>query len=254
MVSQDSISYGPIKISYTDSLLSEITYTETEIPLRIQLKSIKKEDFVPDWTVALFISIFIILAWIRVAYEKYLYSMLQSSFNVQTANRLFRERVNSNIYPALGLDIIFYITIGFLAYHIEQNYIEELRFNSFVHLLINITAIFIFINGKLLTYRFLSILFKCQTETNEFIFYLKSNNRILGIFMLPFTIIMFFSEGILLNIYMILSFLLTLFFSASSLFRGFVIITKKDFSIYYLILYLCSLEILPLLIAWRILW
>jgi len=106
---------------------------------------------------------------------------------------------------------------------------------------------------KLLTYRFIGFTFDSLTETQEYIFYLKLGNRIMGLIMFPIVVALFLIQGDGALFWLILGGIIVIFFSIIGLYRGMRVIAQKVFSIYYMILYLCTLEILPLLLLWRIL-
>ena len=254
MTGQDSILYDSIQHTKSDSTYWVATMVEAEPREANELISADRIPFISNWTVITITLMFLLLAWIRVSSEKYFYSLLQSTFNYQTANRLFREKVANIMHPALRLDILFFMVSGIFLLHTEHYFFRTLPYPDYVFLFINIGIVLLFVNGKYFLYYLTGFLFKNETETSEFIFYLKSENRVMGIFLLPFAVLLFFTSNFLHLFLLFLGIIIVLFFSIAGLFRGLKIIAKKDFSIYYMILYLCTLEILPLLIAWRILW
>jgi hypothetical protein len=105
---------------------------------------------------------------------------------------------------------------------------------------------------KKLAYFLLGSVFEGTNETSEYLFNMDNYNRVTGIFLFPIitlvtfypredpTLPMFLGGGIVLIFYILL------------LQRGIAILLKKQFSIFYLFLYLCSLEFLPLLLIYKI--
>lgn len=248
----DSIPYFSIESVLPDtSYLDSIHFT---VKPDVVLPKIEKKAFIGDWSVILIIFILVTVASIRISSEKYLYHLTQSIFNQQTSIRLFRERVFNIMHPAFRLEILFYLSTGLFFFHAEKYYLETFYQAEWLIFVINTLAITAFINVKYFAYSFNGFLFNVQNEISEYIFYSRSGNRIMGLFLFPIAILLFFFDGIWVEILLILGILILLLFSVISLFKGLKIIAQKDFSIYYLILYLCSLEILPLLVVWRILW
>lgn len=211
------------------------------------------QPFVPSWAVVVFIITTALLAWVKTTSGAYLLSLIQSGFNRHTANRLYREKSSSIVNPSYRLNTLFFLSIAAFIYHFKQYFPNFFQLDG-LQLYGAILAIsFLIISIKNIIYRFIGFMFKTMAETDEFLFYSMSGYRIMGIFMLPVSIIMFFTEGFGDLFLAILGMLIVATHSVISTFRGFSIIAQKDFSIYYLILYLCSLEILPLLLAWRVL-
>ena len=253
-------------MTYTDSILYADIFTYLPdyskidtLPLYIErqpeviLPVVEKKAFLGDWSVILIIIMLSIIASVKVTSEKYLYHLFYSIFNAQTASRLFRERVVNILHPAVRLEILFYLSTGLFILQIEKYYLGSKNVSEIVFFILNSLVVFIYVNAKYLLYVLNGFLFKVQMEVSEYVFYSKSGNKIMGLFLFPIAVLLFFSDGIW-HEFLLLSGLFTIiFFSGISLFKGIKIIAQKDFSIYYMIIYLCTLEILPLLIVWRIL-
>ena len=254
MTAYDSILYDSTNYTTLDSTDQTATTVDVKPVGTNQLKSVEKVSFIPDWAVIVITLMLLLLAWIRISSEKYFYSLFQSTFNYQTANRLFRERAVNIMHPSLRLDVLFLLVSGVFILHAELYLFKSLPYPDYIFLIINIGAILLYVNGKYFLYHLTGFLFRRENETNEFTFYLKSGNRIMGVFLLPIVVLLFFTSGKLHLFLLIFGLVIVLLFSVIGLFRGVRIIARKDFSISYLILYLCTLEILPLLIVWRILW
>lgn len=265
MKENDTIEY--FEQAYTIEQLSDTARVQTiksidtsiEIPFKTNEKdqflaeSINHKPFVPDWAIIIFVITSGLLAWLKTTSATYLLSLIQSGFNKHTANRLYREKSNSIVHPSYRLNTLFFLSISAFLYHFKQFFPNFFKLED-LHLYGAILSIcIIFISIKVIFYRFLGFIFNTTSETDEFLFYSMSGYHILGIFLLPVSVIMFFTEGYFDLLFAFLGILIALAHSVISTLRGFVIIAQKDFSIYYLILYLCTLEILPLLLLWRIL-
>ncbi|HOO83700.1 MAG TPA: DUF4271 domain-containing protein [Prolixibacteraceae bacterium] len=243
-----------VQIHYSVATDTNIVIQETITePDPFFAEATNHQPFVPSWAVVLFIITTALLAWVRTTSGAYLLSLIQSGFNRHTANRLYREKNSSIVHPSYRLNTLFFLSISAFIYHFKQFFPNFFQLDG-LQLYVAILAIcFVLISLKNVVYRFIGFLFKTMAETDEFLFYTMSGCRIMGIFVLPVSIIMFFTEGFGDLFFAILGMLIVATHSVISAFRGFSIIAQKDFSIYYLILYLCSLEILPLLLVWRVL-
>ncbi len=210
--------------------------------------------YLPNWSVFAMLFMFALLASMRHTSDNYLAQLFQSQFKKGTISRLFREKVSNLSHVTFRLDILFYMVSGLFVFHFLQTFDTGFQSKSFVVYLACITVMVFFLSAKFLLYRFSGILFDSYNETREYIFYTKTGNRILGLVLLPVVIAAFFTGALFTKILLFLGGTIVAIVSIVNVFRGIEIVAKKVFSIYYMILYLCSLEILPLLLVWRILW
>jgi len=208
----------------------------------------------PDWLVGVVVLAFVLFATVRLIFNKYLSQLIQSTINYSTFARVFRERYFHLFHASFRLDVIFNIVMALFVYQFISVYRINFGITSsfYVYLICLGIVICYFIVKKVL-YGLTGIMTESREEVREYLFNITVFNRVLGLFLLPITAIIAFvphyePEPILftgLGIIMI--------FYLLSLLRGAKIFLKKDFSISYLILYLCTLEFLPLLLIYNIL-
>lgn len=213
-----------------------------------------REPFIANWVVILFVSIITLVAVLRTMGEKYLVSLTQSVFNNQTAIRLHREQLTSNRFIVFLIEILYYLSLSSFLYHILKVFVNKLPATDFRLYLFVLVLTVAFVNVKRFVYGIISAVFEGQNETGEFLFYKRLSNHIVGLFLLIPAFSMFFVSGILFNVLSIFGVFIIAIPSIIAILRGGAIILKKGFFVFYLILYLCTLEILPLLIVWKILW
>jgi len=266
---QDAFKTGqnPLR-NYTESYYSEKDTTKpvfyepetvsglnsiTEISPLPSSPSGPSHDLRPDWLMGIIIACFILLAWLKLFYNKFLDQTIQSLANYQLSTKLFRDQNIFSRRVAFALNINFILTGSAFIYLILGYF--HLRFFQLSDILSYITyaGIIIF----LLVLRFLSShmighIFKRHSEFREYLHQLFLIHKNMGIYLLIFVIaIAYIQEN--LRIYPI--YLSGLFVLAAVVIRvGRVIkivLNNKDILIFYLILYLCTLEILPWLIFYR---
>jgi ABC-type multidrug transport system permease subunit len=105
---------------------------------------------------------------------------------------------------------------------------------------------------KKLAYQALGSIFIDSSDTREFLFNMDNFNRGTGIILLPIVaLIAYFPyENPVIAVFS--GVFTTLVFYIMLLKRGVSILLKKQFPIFYLFLYLCTLEFLPLLLIYKI--
>jgi hypothetical protein len=107
--------------------------------------------------------------------------------------------------------------------------------------------------AKRLIYYILGVLTESKAEVQEYLFSITVFNRVLGLFLLPVTATIAFVPLSQVEPILVVGLAIIGIFYLMSLIRGAKIFLKKHFSISYLILYLCTLEILPLLLIYNLL-
>jgi hypothetical protein len=106
---------------------------------------------------------------------------------------------------------------------------------------------------KTAAYKLIGLIFSTQKETSEFLFNVNAINKAFGMAILPFIAVLPFLQGapglVVIQMGIALFFAMYLL----QLYQGAKIILQHPLSIFYMILYLCALEILPLAILYKVL-
>jgi hypothetical protein len=207
-----------------------------------------------NWSIGLLVLVLGLLASVRISRERYFTQLFQSSVNQKAANRLYHERVYNFLDVAYRLDFLFYCAFGLLIFHLLRLLIPSYTIPGYLLFFICTAAIAAYYILKHSFYRITGHIFDVRSEMGEFVFYQKLGNRMAGVFLIPISFLLYLIKGEMDWVLIAIGGFIVLLFSAVSLLRGAWVVTKKVFSIYYLFLYLCTLEILPLVLVWRILW
>ena len=247
----------PDQQTFSDSLFQVLTSpvtATTEITKDYGFIPKLKTQYLTNWSIVTLVILFIILASIRTSSEKYVIQIFQSIFNRKIATRLYREKVSTIAHVSFRLDMFFIVVSGLFIFQIT-NYI--MQFQSRISLIIFALCLGLFLAYiiiKFLLYRISGAIFDANSETREYIFYAKTGNRIMGLILFPIVVSLFFVQGKPAEFLFITGGIIILILNIISMLNGVKVIAEKVFSVYYMILYLCTLEILPLLLVWRILW
>jgi hypothetical protein len=230
----------------------DTTYLE-----RISWKGLKitpREITTPgaDWlTIILFLA-FVILASVSAGFSKYISSLFQSLINYPTAFRMFREKNYSVLHGAFRLEVLFYFIFSIFVFQIIVLASTNNSFYNITFFGKTFAVVVVYFLAKKLAYHALGSIFINAADTAEFLFNMDNFNRGAGIILFPIVALIayFPSENPLIAV--VLGVFTTLVFYIMLLKRGISILLKKQFPIFYLFLYLCTLEILPLLLIYKI--
>lgn len=221
-----------------------------------QEKPVKREPLTRydqgfDWlTIALLASV-ALLAWIRFYHSKRLRQLFRAVYARHHVNQLVRDGNLTKERITIGLIIIYLITVSTLIVKLAGSGISNALG---INYLLPVFLLIVLATGllwalKLLIIRSVGILFRTKQTTDE---YLLSNimfNTSAGLIALPFVIAWNFTgHSLLLYITIAIFLILMTMRMLRNFFLGFAM---QSFSVVYLFLYLCTLEILPYLVAYK---
>ncbi len=228
-------------------LTTEIgTVNDIVLPVR----AYKKTSF--DWLTILLLLALMIFASIKIPYRKYLAHLFQSLVNFSTATRMFREREISLVHGSFRLEVYFYITFSVFVYFVLAHFGTRIPLQSFNLYLFSLGITLGYFVVKRMIYMVIGNIVEGTSETMEYLYNLTNYNRVLGLFLFPVIAFVLFSPIFSQKFFIHIGLVLVGIFYFLSLQRGILILIKKQFSIYYLFLYLCTLEILPLLLIYKL--
>jgi len=206
-----------------------------------------------DWLTLILLVALALFASVRTRWNKYMVNLFQSTLNYSTALRMFQEKNNSHFYGAFQLDVIFYVVISVFAFQVLSYFRIDLSYQNFFLFLFCLVFLIAFFLVKNAIYRFMGILIRKKSETGEYLFNANNFKRVAGLVLLPLVAVIAFFPYEKENIPVTSGMFIVLLLYSLLVFRGFMILLRKQFSIFYLFLYFCTLEFLPLVLLYKIL-
>ncbi len=209
-------------------------------------------SYQPDWILGILLLCFGLLAWAQYFYRARFRQIMTSPFLKRSMSLLLREGNLFSERISVPLGIIYFLLIPLLAF--ETNALADMipySLNSvFVYLLI-LGAFLLYWAGKYILMRILGVIFKTHMTTRDYLMNILIVNIVTGVILLPFvTLTVYLKSPLFLYVSLAIFGIAFVF----RFFRGFLIgISLKKFSYLFLFVYLCSLEILPLVILSKIL-
>ena len=207
-----------------------------------------------DWMIPICLLGLILIAIIRFSFGKYLYRVIDSVLNYQSSTNLFLEKNMRNLRGSIFLNSLFFTNISLFIVQ-YYNYFwnvntDKVSFAFYVSALLGLCILYL---GKIIIVRSIGYIFNGSKEAKEYLHTIFIYNKNLAMILLPITLsvpfIAEYASSFLLNAGIIIG----LIFFLLRLFRGIKILFRKHVSIFYMILYLCALEILPLLVIYKLL-
>lgn len=197
--------------------------------------------------------LFFLLAIIRFSFSKYLYDLFAAFLNPTLSQRQLKDQLSQTPLPSLLLNIYFTISTGtFVFLMLKYNHYFEVSNPVFLIpifiLLISLIYLVKYVFLKLSTW-----LFGFEELLNNYIFTLFLINKVIGILLLPFILLIAFAPpgwaitSINCSLILISCLLIYRYIRAYGLVRHHI-----SFSKFHFFLYLCGFEIAPVLLLGRL--
>jgi hypothetical protein len=142
--------------------------------------------------------------------------------------------------------------MALFGFQVSQSLGISLPLPDLLIFLICFTVLFLFFQAKNLLLKLLGIFSESLTDTREYMFNVQNHYKVLSILLWPLVALIAWLPFQSQHVFMATGLVLTALFYLFYLIRGTRILIKKQYSIFYLFLYLCTLEFLPLLLLFKV--
>ena len=208
----------------------------------------------PVWMLVLIVISVMIIGYLFSSFHTRFMAVMKSFFKMRFANQLAREE-HSLTHPAsIFLSLNYLITASLF---ILQLLAFKFSFSgqSFLLLLEIIACLLLVFIVKITAIKILAFIFDQLPLANEYIFTVFLVNQILGIGLLPVIIFISYASSFFADFFIYTGILLMVLSFIIRVGKGAIVaLSDKGTTLFYLFLYLCTLEILPLLIAIKLFW
>ena len=209
--------------------------------------------FTASWIPALVILSFLVLTWIKVVYVQFLTPVLFSAFNYKKAQKLYHEKSLPAQNAFMMLQVILAINGGLFLLFVSDYFDFYLPGISMPLLfLIFSLAILVLFWLKSFALRITGFLFDKSKLFAEYRHNVSLYNKIYGLLLLPVVVGLLYGGDSLYVLLIYSGLALLAVFYLLQLVRGLEIIIRKGVSLFYLFLYLCALEILPIIVLYKL--
>jgi len=202
----------------------------------------------------LIVAILFYFALIRIFFEKYFNNVLTLFFRVSLRQQQIREQVLQTPLPSLLLNILFVISAGLYACFLlhYSRWGAGVRFwILFLYCMALLTAIYLV---KFVVLKFIGWVFSISRATDIYIFIVFLVNKMLGIFLLPFLIVIIFSGQEGREVFITISLAMVFVLWAYRVLASYRPIRNEiKLTPFYFLLYLCAFELAPLLLIYKVL-
>ena len=253
MVKAAAAEEGPPALSFWyKTLAASPVYNFTGKPV-VEIFEIHRSNS-KDSLFYLLVGILFYFALIRIFFTKYLDNLITLFFRVSLRQQQIREQVLQTPLPSLLLNILFIVSAGLYAcFLLHYSKIGEgVRFwVIYLYCMVLLGSIYLV---KFLVLKFVGWVFSISRATDIYIFVVFLVNKMMGIFLLPFLILITFSSSDVREIFITISLAMVFVLWAYRALAAYRPVRNEiKLTPFYFFLYLCAFEIAPLLLIYKVL-
>lgn len=234
------VETGNLYDNYTDSA---IVYTGPQVLNKH--KTVQKE-----WVLGITVFSALLFIILRIYFQKYLSGVVSSIVNIQIAEKLIREKnvIIRRVFALLNLN--FAISSSLFIYLLLSKFNIELPIeNTFLNFSFIFLCLATFLMVRYILILSVGSIFDSIKLFKEYLHNTYLINKNLGLYLLPMVISVFYLKQPFSDIAFYLSLVLVALSALYKYFRAVQIIMRYNIFLFYTFLYLCTLEILPVLVG-----
>jgi hypothetical protein len=202
----------------------------------------------------LIVAILFYFASIRIFFEKYFNNLMTLFFRVSLRQQQIREQVLQAPLPSLLLNILFVISAGLYACFLLHYSRWGAGVNFWVLYLYCMALLAAIYLVKFVVLKFIGWVFSISRATDIYIFIVFLVNKMLGIFLLPFLIVIIFSAEEWRQVFITISLAMIFVLWGYRILASYRPIRNEiKLTPFYFFLYLCAFEVAPLLLIYKVL-
>lgn len=236
---------------YSGLLDSNIFLHSKELPQALAVvykSSYNKQSFFYILAILLFF-----LGLLRTIFSRYFSTLFRVFLNTSLRQNQLTDQLEQATLPSLLFNLFFVFSSGLYIYFLQQQFYEKNHFLNWNILGICFAAVAISYLIKYFSLLFMGWLTDCLDEAKIYIFVVFLFNKIMGIFLLPFILLISFSSSkiagfaIFISLIMVSLLFITRFFRTYSLLQN-----KLKLNFFHFCIYILALEILPIVLIYKL--
>jgi hypothetical protein len=208
----------------------------------------------PDWIILVLLSSLIMLAYVNFNYSGKIRRLFKAGVNLNIARQFIREEYSLSNRTTILLLINFFVVLAVFLFPLRhfnnyESFSEGLSVVSFENFIAHFGIIALVFAGKIILIKISGVLFDSQRAADEYSYHIILYSSIMGIILYPFVILSIFTLDYSFHSIIITTIILISLVYIALIIKGLIICVENKLFTIHLFLYICSLEILPLIIA-----
>jgi len=221
---------------------------EEPVSLAVQQKKIRSGDAF-FYLIAAMVTV---LAFLKYFYSRYITNVFRVFFNTSLRQNQITDQLLQAKLPSFLFNIFFVVSAGIYVFVLLSNNRFFYTDNKWLAVFLSIALMGLIYFIKFCTLKFTGWITGLETEVNIYVFVIFLINKIIGIFLVPFVIVLAFSGPQIARIAALISLMSIGIFLLLRFFRSYSLIQNKlKISKFHFLLYITGLEIIPLLLIYK---
>jgi hypothetical protein len=193
----------------------------------------------------------LLLAIFKVFYSKYFNNIFRVFFNTSLRQNQLTDLLLQAKLPSLIFNLFFIISLGLYLWLLIGHYGQEQDNYFFAGLSILFIALVYF--GKFVSLKLIGWACGMSEVADQYIFVIFLINKITGILLIPFIILLAFAPAVWLNVVSISSFCILGILLIMRYLRSYGLLQSRlKFNPFHFLIYLAAVEFLPFLIIYKV--
>ena len=200
------------------------------------------------------VGLLILFAAIKNAFRRYLSDLFSSYFRTTVRQRQIKEQLQQSPLPSLLFNVFFVFSAAIFIALLFQHFGWGDEFPFWKLAAYCAAGLVIIYAGKFLALKFFGWVFQLSELTETYIFVVFSTNKIMGVLLVPFTILLAFSLGMVSATAATLGLVVIAGLFAYRYFLSYVSVNHLvRINAFHFLIYLAAFELLPLLLINKLL-
>lgn len=220
----------------------------------VSLSSDKKEYQGKELLFYVIIALVMIFALLKLAFAKYFNDLFKVFFRTTLKQRQIKEQLMQTPLPSLVFNGFFIASAGlyinFLLHYYQFTPVDNFWL-LYLYCCVGLSVIYLV---KFVGLIICGWLFNMQKAADSYIFIVFIINKVIGVSLLPFLVLLGFTDGVMHSVALVLSWCCVGGLLLYRFILGFAAIRNEvRFNLFHFFLYLCAFEIAPLLLIYKLL-
>lgn len=196
----------------------------------------------------------IIFGLLRQAFPKYFYDLFRVFFRTTIKQKQVREQLLQSALPSILVNGFFVLSAGLYASFLLRYFNFSLSGNFWIQYLYCVLGLSCIYMVKFLVLKTTGLLFNARKATDSYIFIVFIINKMIGIILLPFLVLLAFTSGNFYQAVLVISWIVVGLLYCYRFFLTYTTVHNEiRLNPFHFILYLAAFEIIPLLLIYKLL-
>jgi len=200
------------------------------------------------------IGLLIFFALIKNGFYRYILDLLKVFFRTTVRQRQLKDQLTQSPLPSLLLNIFFLLSVGMFLALLLTYFKLGLQYNFWMLFLYCVAGLLIIYSIKFIVLKFIGWALEIPDATEVYIFVVFTTNKIMGIALLPFLIVLALTYGTVSQLASTAGIGVIIGLFAYRYFLSYISIHRQlKISFFHFLVYLCAFEIAPVLLINKLL-